>query len=136
MGVCVMASATWRRVAFFADERGAEGSRALPQEVTGVEEDDAKSGTAAAAAAAAVVAATSGRGHVFLANDMGVVSVFGAALKLKASWRAHTGRVMHLRQLQMRNVLLSVGEDENVTSNVDVDVNISIYMNSDIKLQR
>ena len=110
-----MASATWRRVAFFADERGAEGSRALPQEVTGVEEDGG--GSSSGGAASAVVAATSGRGHVFLANDAGVVSVLGAALKLKTSWRAHTGRVMHMRQLQMRNVLLTVGEDENVTSN-------------------
>ena len=110
-----MASATWRRVAFFADERGAEGSRALPQEVTGVEEDGG--GSSRGGAASAVVAATSGRGHVFLANDAGVVSVLGAALKLKTSWRAHTGRVMHMRQLQMRNVLLTVGEDENVTSN-------------------
>ncbi|KAL3525158.1 hypothetical protein ACH5RR_013530 [Cinchona calisaya] len=59
---------------------------------------------------------SSGRGKVVLGCDDGTVSLLDRGLKFNSQFRAHSSSVLFLQQLKQRNYLVTVGEDEQLSS--------------------
>ncbi|KAG0374879.1 hypothetical protein BGX24_009819 [Mortierella sp. AD032] len=58
--------------------------------------------------------ATSGRGHMVVADRSGLVHIIDKALRVESFLAYDSGRVTHMKQLRQRNILVTVGEEENV----------------------
>ncbi|KAF9098206.1 hypothetical protein BGX29_011659 [Mortierella sp. GBA35] len=57
--------------------------------------------------------ATSGRGHMVVADRSGLVHIIDKALQVESFLAYDSGRVTHMKQLRQRNILVTVGEEEN-----------------------
>lgn len=57
---------------------------------------------------------SSGRGRVVLGSGNGTVSLLDRSLQLQYSFPAHSSSVLFLQQLKQRNILVTVGEDEQI----------------------
>ncbi|GJJ78227.1 vacuolar protein sorting-associated protein 11 [Entomortierella parvispora] len=57
--------------------------------------------------------ATSGRGHMVVADRSGVVHIIDKNLKVESFLAYESGRITHMKQLRQRNILVTVGEEDN-----------------------
>ncbi|KAI1314698.1 hypothetical protein EDD11_001867 [Mortierella claussenii] len=57
--------------------------------------------------------ATSGRGHMVVADRAGLVHIIDRNLQDESFLAYDSGRVTHMKQLKQRNILVTVGEEEN-----------------------
>ncbi|KAF9169701.1 hypothetical protein BGX21_009862 [Mortierella sp. AD011] len=57
--------------------------------------------------------ATSGRGHMVVADRSGLVHIIDKGLQGESFLAYDSGRVTHVKQLRQRNILVTVGEDDN-----------------------
>ncbi|KAF9350881.1 hypothetical protein BGX34_000945 [Mortierella sp. NVP85] len=57
--------------------------------------------------------ATSGRGHMVVADRSGLVYIIDKGLHGEGFLAYKSGRVTHMKQLKQRNILVTVGEEEN-----------------------
>ncbi|KAG0332221.1 hypothetical protein BG000_010237 [Podila horticola] len=57
--------------------------------------------------------ATSGRGHMVVADRSGLVHIIDKGLQVESFLAYDSGRVTHLKQLRQRNILVTVGEEDN-----------------------
>ncbi|KAG0221143.1 hypothetical protein BGX31_010142 [Mortierella sp. GBA43] len=57
--------------------------------------------------------ATSGRGHMVVADRSGLVYIIDKGLQGEGFLAYNSGRVTHMKQLKQRNILVTVGEEEN-----------------------
>ncbi|KAF9935236.1 hypothetical protein FBU30_006321 [Linnemannia zychae] len=57
--------------------------------------------------------ATSGRGHMVVADRSGLVHIIDKALQVESFLAYERGRVTHMKQLRQRNILVTVGEEDN-----------------------
>ncbi|KAG0324131.1 hypothetical protein BGZ99_002190 [Dissophora globulifera] len=57
--------------------------------------------------------ATSGRGHLVVADRSGLVHIIDKGLQDESFLAYDSGRVTHMKQLKQRNILVTVGEEEN-----------------------
>ncbi|WVZ17151.1 hypothetical protein V8G54_010133 [Vigna mungo] len=58
---------------------------------------------------------SSGRGKVVTGFDDGVVCFFDRGLKFNFAFQPHSSNVLFLQQLKQRNLLVTIGEDEQLT---------------------
>ncbi|KAG2381091.1 Vacuolar protein-sorting-associated protein [Vigna angularis] len=58
---------------------------------------------------------SSGRGKVVTGFDDGVVCFFDRGLKFNYAFQPHSSNVLFLQQLKQRNLLVTIGEDEQLT---------------------
>ncbi|XP_047333896.1 vacuolar protein-sorting-associated protein 11 homolog [Impatiens glandulifera] len=85
----------WRKFDFFEEKYG--GKFSIPDDITGN-----------------IACCSSGRGKVIVGSDDGTVSLLDRGLKFNYGFRAHSS-VLFLQQLKQRNLLVTVGEDEQVS---------------------
>lgn len=86
----------WRKFQFF--EEKATGGTSAAEELQGN-----------------IACSTSGRGQMLVGQaEGGLVHVLDRSLKLTYSFQAHSSNVRHMQQLKQRNMLVTVGEDENL----------------------
>ncbi|KAF9353336.1 hypothetical protein BGX26_008885 [Mortierella sp. AD094] len=57
--------------------------------------------------------ATSGRGHMVVADRSGLVHIIDKGLQGESFLAYDSGRVTHVKQLRQRNILVTVGEDDS-----------------------
>ncbi|KAG0353979.1 hypothetical protein BG005_006814 [Podila minutissima] len=57
--------------------------------------------------------ATSGRGHMVVADRSGLVHIIEKGLQVESFLAYDSGRVTHIKQLRQRNILVTVGEEDN-----------------------
>ncbi|XP_073283339.1 vacuolar protein-sorting-associated protein 11 homolog [Primulina huaijiensis] len=82
----------WRKFEFFEEKK----SR-IPDEVEG-----------------GIQCCSSGRGKIVLGSENGTVSLLDRGLQLQYSFQAHSSSVLFLQQLKQRNILVTVGEEEQI----------------------
>ncbi|KAG0349145.1 hypothetical protein BG004_001569 [Podila humilis] len=56
---------------------------------------------------------TSGRGHMVVADRSGLIHIVDKGFQVESFLAYESGRVTHLKQLRQRNILVTVGEEEN-----------------------
>ncbi|XP_047307457.1 vacuolar protein-sorting-associated protein 11 homolog [Impatiens glandulifera] len=86
----------WRKFEFFEEKYG--GKFSITDDVTGN-----------------ITCCSSGRGKVVVGSDDGTVSLLDRGLKFNYGFQAHSS-VKFVQQLKQRNFLVTVGEDEQVSS--------------------
>lgn len=99
----------WRKFEFFEEKSGGgkSGSSSssssspmmIPEEITGK-----------------IVCCSSGRGRIVLGCDDGTVSLLDRNLRLLFTFQPHHSSVLFLQQLKQRNYLVTIGEDEQTSS--------------------
>ncbi|KAG0213127.1 hypothetical protein BGX28_004953 [Mortierella sp. GBA30] len=57
--------------------------------------------------------ATSGRGHIVVADRSGLVHIIDKGMHVESFLAYDSGRVTHMKQLKQRNILVTVGEEDN-----------------------
>ncbi|KAF9197012.1 hypothetical protein BGZ50_002723 [Haplosporangium sp. Z 11] len=57
--------------------------------------------------------ATSGRGHMVVADRSGLVHILDKNMQVESFLAYDSGRVTHMKQLKQRNILVTVGEEDN-----------------------
>ncbi|KAF9215053.1 hypothetical protein BGZ59_002417 [Podila verticillata] len=57
--------------------------------------------------------ATSGRGHMVVADRSGIVHIIDKGLQVESFLAYESGRVTHIKQLRQRNILVTVGEEDD-----------------------
>ncbi|KAF9969069.1 Vacuolar protein sorting-associated protein 11, partial [Modicella reniformis] len=62
--------------------------------------------------------ASSGRGHMVVADRLGQVQVIDKGLQAEIFVAYKGGRVTHLKQLKQRNILVTVGEEDNTEQSI------------------
>lgn len=87
----------WRKFEFFEGKYG--GKISIPEEINGT-----------------IQCCSSGRGKVVLGCDDGTVSLLDRGFKFNYQFRAYFSCVLYLQQLKQRNFLVTVGEDEQLSS--------------------
>ncbi|CAN0927182.1 Vacuolar protein-sorting-associated protein 11 homolog [Linum grandiflorum] len=87
----------WRKFDFFEEKYG--GKSSIPEEVSGE-----------------IECCSSGRGKVVIGSDDGTVSFLDRGLNFNSGFQAHSSSILFLQQLKQRNFLLTVGEDEQLSS--------------------
>ncbi|KAM7270961.1 hypothetical protein ACFE04_030175 [Oxalis oulophora] len=70
---------------------------------------------------------SSGRGKVVIGSVNGHVSLLDRGLKFNSGFQAHTSSVLFLQQLKQRNFLVTVGEDEEVSSSQTLAMCLKVY---------
>ncbi|KAG0447402.1 hypothetical protein HPP92_028368 [Vanilla planifolia] len=89
----------WRKFEFFEEKSG--GKTSIPAEVTG-----------------RINCCSGGRGRIIVGCDDGSVSLLDRGFKLIYGFQAHASSVLFLQQLKQRNFLVTVGEEEQTSSNL------------------
>ncbi|KAK6919237.1 Clathrin, heavy chain/VPS, 7-fold repeat [Dillenia turbinata] len=89
----------WRKFEFFEEKYS--GKCSIPDEVAGK-----------------VRCCSSGRGKVLVGCDDGTVSLLDRGLKFNYGFQAHSSSVLFLQQLKQRNFLVTIGEDEQILSQI------------------
>ncbi|PKA52706.1 hypothetical protein AXF42_Ash001687 [Apostasia shenzhenica] len=89
----------WRKFEFFEEKSG--GKSSFPPEITGK-----------------VLCCSSGRGRILAGCDDGTVNLLDRGFKLIYGFQACAGSVLFLQQLKQRNFLVTVGEEEQMPSNL------------------
>ncbi|KAK7386185.1 hypothetical protein VNO78_26221 [Psophocarpus tetragonolobus] len=90
----------WRKFEFFEEKYGAKC--AIPDAEDDVVEKK-------------IECCSSGRGKVVTGFHDGVVSFFDRGLKFNYAFQPHSSSVLFLQQLKQRNILVTIGEDEQLT---------------------
>ncbi|KAG0044794.1 hypothetical protein BGZ83_009928 [Gryganskiella cystojenkinii] len=57
--------------------------------------------------------ATSGRGHMVVADRSGLVHIIDKNLQVESFLAYESGRITHMKQLKQRNILVTVGEEDD-----------------------
>ncbi|KAL1805594.1 hypothetical protein ACET3Z_028662 [Daucus carota] len=91
----------WRKFDFFEDKYG--GKTSVPDELTG-----------------ALNCCSSGRGKIVAGCDDGTVALLDRGFKYNYGFQAHTSSVLFLQHLKQRNFLVTIGEDEEISSRLPV----------------
>nr|KYP65778.1 Vacuolar protein sorting-associated protein 11 isogeny [Cajanus cajan] len=89
----------WRKFEFFEEKYGAKC--AIPEDDDVVEKK--------------IQCCSSGRGKVVTGFDDGVVCFFDRGFKFNYAFQPHSSSVLFLQQLKQRNLLVTIGEDEQLT---------------------
>ncbi|XP_059661201.1 vacuolar protein-sorting-associated protein 11 homolog [Cornus florida] len=87
----------WRKFEFFEEKYA--GKCSVPDDVTGK-----------------IECCSSGRGKIVVGCDDGNVSLLDRGLKFNYGFQAHSSSVLFLQQLKQRNFLVTVGEDEQIST--------------------
>ncbi|KAI8913496.1 hypothetical protein EDD86DRAFT_200662 [Gorgonomyces haynaldii] len=56
----------------------------------------------------------SGRNHVYVGDQNGIISQLNRQLSVLLSWKAGTSKILHLKLMKKKNMLISVSEDQSV----------------------
>ncbi|KAL8135021.1 hypothetical protein AgCh_009886 [Apium graveolens] len=91
----------WRKFDFFEDKYG--GKTSISDQLTG-----------------GVNCCSSGRGKIVVGCDDGTVALLDRGFKYNYGFQAHTSSVLFLQHLKQRNFLVTVGEDEEISSKLPV----------------
>ncbi|XP_078157750.1 vacuolar protein sorting 11 [Carex rostrata] len=87
----------WRKFEFFEEKSG--GKAAIPAEITG-----------------RIQCCSSGRGKIAIGCDDGTVGLIDRSFKLSSAFQAHSSAVLFLQQLKQKNILVTVGDDKQPSS--------------------
>ncbi|MDP2435970.1 MAG: hypothetical protein Q8P67_09525 [archaeon] len=66
-----------------------------------------------------ITASTGGRGSLIYGDAQGCINIIDRDFKAQ-TWQAYDHRVTHLKQLQRRNVIISIGNDEELDPTIKV----------------
>ncbi|XP_072981582.1 vacuolar protein-sorting-associated protein 11 homolog [Typha angustifolia] len=87
----------WGKFDFFEEKSG--GKASIPAEITGK-----------------IQCCSSGRGRIAVGCDNGTVGLLDRSFKLSFGFQAHASNVLFIQQLKQRNFLMTVGDDEQISS--------------------
>ncbi|XWS75875.1 hypothetical protein CRYUN_Cryun01aG0129300 [Craigia yunnanensis] len=87
----------WWKFEFFGEKLGA-GKCKIPEEISGK-----------------IECCSSGRGKLVIGCDDGTVSLLDRGLNFNFGFQAHSSSVLFLQHLKQRNLLVSIGEDEQIS---------------------
>lgn len=102
----------WRKFEFFEEKSGGGGGKSSTSSAS----SSSSSPMIPAEISGTIVCCSSGRGRIVLGCDDGTVSLIDRSLKLLYTFQSHTSSVLFLQQLKQRNYLVTIGEDEQTSS--------------------